>query len=220
MSGRVIFGSLLLFHHVIFQYPVTFFIISCVWAVVLVLKRFPNSAGTIGPFVEYESEIAFLTCAHIIYGIDPRGYDFANPKIYIEQPPTSFSHRSQNRCGEVIKAVFKPNSNTSIDAALVLITDQQRLPKRGQFAIDNEYRYRDSGFDDMPVFNSGIVASHPNQGVNKRIVKFGASTHVTSGLLVCTGSVVRPLSHELQLYGNCPTNTDAKPAGSPGDENR
>lgn len=52
---------------------------------------------------------------------------------------TNFANNQQNirPVGIVQRAVFNTKQPVSIDAALVLITDHERLPEEGQFAIDN-----------------------------------------------------------------------------------
>lgn len=114
------------------------------------------SSGTIGPFVEFNGGLAFLTCAHNVRGIDPSGYyhDYSQQPLceqplYVEQPPSvtfSFSHPPPTyRCGSVAMATFSPQRSSSVDAAVVLVTEQNRIPSRGEFAMDSEIRLKSAG---------------------------------------------------------------------------
>ncbi|XP_021367842.1 uncharacterized protein LOC110459753 [Mizuhopecten yessoensis] len=163
--------------------------------------------ATIGPFVKLNGHMAFLTCAHAIYGIDSNGYNIVSSSTFVEQPPsTTFAFPSGNqfnfRCGEVKKAVFAPHAQPSVDAAVVLISEPTRLPHRGEFAMDNEIRLNYAGFDDLPYFNSGNIHLDPSTiDGDKRIVKFGAETHVTKGNLKSVGTVISAVSADMGVFG-------------------
>ncbi|XP_021359653.1 uncharacterized protein LOC110454474 [Mizuhopecten yessoensis] len=162
-----------------------------------------STSGTIGPVVNLNGEMAFLTCAHIIYGIDQNGYTFDDSgcDIYIEQPSSTNFGSTGNRCGKVKRAVFRPNLPSSVDAAVVEITEQSRQPVSGEFAVDNPIRMQQAGFDDLPYFNSGKIHMNPNTiDSDKRMVKFGSETHVTRGTLISEGTVVTPVSTEMGLF--------------------
>ncbi|XP_021359687.1 uncharacterized protein LOC110454497 isoform X1 [Mizuhopecten yessoensis] len=164
-----------------------------------------SGSGTIGPFVNFNGNLAFLTCAHIIYGIDENGYTYDDPagNIKIEQPSSVNFGSTGNRCGKVTRAVFRPDLPSSVDAAVVEITEQSRQPVSGEFAVDNPIRMQHAGFDDLPYFNSGKIHMNPNTiDSDKRMVKFGSETHVTRGTLISEGTVVTPVSTEMGLFGH------------------
>ncbi|XP_021359678.1 uncharacterized protein LOC110454492 isoform X3 [Mizuhopecten yessoensis] len=162
-----------------------------------------SSSGTIGPIVNLNGKMAFLTCAHIIYGINENGYrhDDSRYDIYIEQPSSTNFGSTGNRCGKVKRAVFDPDLPSSVGAAVVEITEQSRQPVSGEFAVDNPIRMQQAGFDDLPYFNSGKIHMNPDTiNSDKRMVKFGSETHVTRGTLISEGTVVTPVSTEMGLF--------------------
>ncbi|XP_021357731.1 uncharacterized protein LOC110453202 [Mizuhopecten yessoensis] len=169
-----------------------------------------HNAGTVGPFVDFQGHQLFLTCAHIVNGVDPNGYDLKNiQNMFVEQPDAMTFQNPQTagsvtrRCGEVRRAVLSPNSNRcSIDAAVVEITEQSRKPSRGEFAIDSEMNFKKAGFDDLPRFESGDIHDDPDTLDNDlRIVKFGASTHASRGIISSYGISSRLLTTDLGLQG-------------------
>ncbi|OWF42592.1 hypothetical protein KP79_PYT02022 [Mizuhopecten yessoensis] len=106
-----------------------------------------SGSGTIGPFVNFNGNLAFLTCAHIMYGIDENGYtyDDSGCDLFIEQPTSTNFGSTGNRCGKVKRAVFRPDLPSSVDAAVVEITEQSRQPVSGKFAVDNPMRLQQAG---------------------------------------------------------------------------
>ncbi|XP_021369415.1 uncharacterized protein LOC110460688 [Mizuhopecten yessoensis] len=168
-----------------------------------------HNAGTVGPFVDIEGHQMFLTCAHIVNGIDPKGYDLNNiQNMFAEQPDAMTYPHSQTpgydtrRCGEVRRALFSPNNDISIDAAVVEITEQSRIPSRGEFAIDSERNLKEAGFEDMPRFESGDIHVYSDKfDTDLRINKFGATTHATRGVISSDGTFARPLTTDLELQG-------------------
>ncbi|XP_033758067.1 uncharacterized protein LOC117340414 [Pecten maximus] len=108
-----------------------------------------NGGGSLGPFVNYNDKMSFLTCAHVLFDVDryPQiDYSFnKRPRIDVAQPSPGSSTASGDSCGIVQRAIFKPQSPTSIDVAVVTISDPTRQPVKGRFAMDHTYRLKKAG---------------------------------------------------------------------------
>ncbi|OWF34502.1 hypothetical protein KP79_PYT03429 [Mizuhopecten yessoensis] len=97
-------------------------------------------SGTLGPFVRNKNnEVGFLTCAHVLFNITNSSENFyfpggASSTIEVTQPSPDIRTPSGSACGIVDKAIFDPGRDTSIDVAVVQLTDDKRIPTAGQFA--------------------------------------------------------------------------------------
>ncbi|XP_069115485.1 uncharacterized protein [Argopecten irradians] len=159
-----------------------------------------NGGGTLGPFVKYNDSIGFLTCAHVLFNVDSK-VDFTHSemnRVDVYQPAPSSLYPSGNACGFVQRAVFNPDLASSVDAAVVMISDEARKPVRGGVAMDHTYRYQKMGFKDLPEFNDGSTLRDPSvKAVSNMIVQFGSETHMTKGSLVAMNAEARLLSTAL-----------------------
>jgi len=109
-----------------------------------------NTCGTMGPFVDLGDErIGFLTCAHVLFEIENPFLDYKHtegPQQNVLQPAlTSFEYRDNPPCGHVVKAVFKPNLDVSVDAAVVEITDRNCKPIEAHFALADKAKHNKIG---------------------------------------------------------------------------
>ncbi|OWF36758.1 uncharacterized protein LOC110441179 [Mizuhopecten yessoensis] len=161
-----------------------------------------NFGGTIGPFVNYEGNLSFLTCAHVLFDVGQQhDVDFTDDgirKINVVQPGMSSSVPSGDPCGFVKRAIFDPSLDPSIDVAVVTISDPARIPKRGRFANDHSYKLARSGFMELPEYNTGSIDFDARISLSSPVFKFGSRTHLTRGVLVHFGIEVRPLSCTMQ----------------------
>ncbi|XP_033759260.1 uncharacterized protein LOC117341496 [Pecten maximus] len=181
----------------------------------------PNLGGTLGPFVKYNGNDGFLTCAHVLFDIPSPTHviDFTgdiNNLIEVVQPSmdsTVYQYGNGGTggaaCGIVDRARFLPNLPTSVDAAVVRITDPARKPTNGQFSNERPSSYRDADFKELPEYNSGLMLKV--DGINRFrnlnpkttepviVVKFGSKTDVTKGSLCPSAADVRTLSTVLGL---------------------
>ncbi|XP_060072928.1 uncharacterized protein LOC132552757 [Ylistrum balloti] len=127
--------------------------------------------GTIGPLVEYMDRLCFITCAHVMYSEEecwqPRNTHQAG---VLCQRSGLHSQRSTERlafqpvkesegdleCGRVVCWDYALERRTSIDIAIVEITDQTRLPTSGGFTVyDQEELDRIGYATEEPTFDSG-----------------------------------------------------------------
>ncbi|XP_021367569.1 uncharacterized protein LOC110459563 [Mizuhopecten yessoensis] len=160
--------------------------------------------GTLGPFVKFNNKIGFLTCAHVLFGIaNPTTtldykYD-VNNKIEVVQPSsdTTTVNGPPKPCGHVKRAIFNPELNPSIDAAVVELTD--RLPNKGQFSNTKHSSYKEAGFEELPEYNSGKVRRDLTHCGEYPVFQFGSSSDVTKGTVSMCGVDVRRLSAALGL---------------------
>ncbi|XP_069102534.1 uncharacterized protein [Argopecten irradians] len=164
-----------------------------------------NSGGTLGPFVRFNNDLGFLSCAHVLFDIPSHSnsIDFtaAFPMVQVVQPSmNSTASVNSKECGVVERAVFDPSRTVSIDATVVKITDQSRKPAAGRFSNERPSTYVDAGFKELPEYNNGSMLSR-NQlnGLPSKpnVVKFGSRTDVTKGALGVVGADVRPYSKAL-----------------------
>ncbi|XP_069102563.1 uncharacterized protein [Argopecten irradians] len=164
-----------------------------------------NSGGTLGPFVRFNNDLGFLSCAHVLFDIPSHSnfIDFtaAFPMVQVVQPSmNSTASVNSKECGVVERAVFDPSGTISIDATVVKITDQSRKPTAGQFANERHSTYVDAGFKELPEYNNGFMFSSAQLNAlpsKPNVVKFGSRTDVTKGALGVVGADVRPYSKAL-----------------------
>ncbi|KAJ8316594.1 hypothetical protein KUTeg_005856 [Tegillarca granosa] len=121
-------------------------------------------------------------------------------KFYVLQPPpNAFEDCVLNpdvcAVGEVYEAVFKPTcqrkDESSIDASIVKITNQKRIPQRGEFAVHLLSNLKSANFKELPIFEGSVIKDPLKIDTDARIVKFGMASHATRGILNSNGTVVR-----------------------------
>ncbi|OWF47909.1 hypothetical protein KP79_PYT22574 [Mizuhopecten yessoensis] len=167
-------------------------------------QKVPNLGGTLGPFVRYNGNTSFLTCAHVLFDVAQQGtvdftYDGSN-RIDVVQPALDTSMASGAACGFIQRAIFNPRMHPSIDMAVVTISDESRLPDKGRFANDHSSRYKKAGFKHLPEYNDGSrVLDFQESGTSNMVVQFGSETHLSKGFLKEDGIQVRPLTTVLGL---------------------
>ncbi|XP_033758068.1 uncharacterized protein LOC117340415 [Pecten maximus] len=162
-----------------------------------ITKRIKNGGGSLGPLVNYNDKMSFLTCAHVLFDFNPQINYSVNAfnRIYVAQPSPGSSTASGDSCGFVQRAIFNPQLPTGIDVAVVAISDSTRKPIKGRFAMDHTFRYRNTGFKELPEYNNGSIVRNISEcGTSNMVVQFGSETHLTKGSLVVDGVSVRPLS--------------------------
>ncbi|XP_033729560.1 uncharacterized protein LOC117318709 [Pecten maximus] len=161
--------------------------------------------GTHGPFVKFNNNIGFLTCAHVLFDIPvtTKCVDYThtgNNTVEVVQPSVDSTAFAGSPCGHVHRAIFNPQLDPSIDVAVVEVTDPSRLPTAGQFANAKHSSYKNAGFDQLPEYNSGSIQEDLTHfGTTHIVFKFGGSSDVTKGTLDVCGTHVRPLSTALGL---------------------
>ncbi|XP_053405403.1 uncharacterized protein LOC128558950 [Mercenaria mercenaria] len=154
--------------------------------------------GTLGGFINHPRYgKCCLTCAHVVTKpndmINLRDNNGGKAVIgtdrnYLVYQPVCTGSRP---FGRLVCVVYKEGGEgkSGIDAALIKITD--RLPKTGDFPdTDN---YIEAGFDQSRpmIFNSGITRDLSDDDISTEVVKFGAITGVTRGLVRMNGSIIR-----------------------------
>ncbi|XP_033725369.1 uncharacterized protein LOC117315330 [Pecten maximus] len=130
--------------------------------------------GTIGPFVQLpDQETGFITCAHIIDN-NPRFGVVQDHNHLIYQPERSTDYL----CGEVVKMAFKPSSYPSMDAAIVKVTAESRIPRSINFVASGNAAFFKAGLGEGLTFNTGAIGTCLP---HTQVLKFGAF----SSVLVC-----------------------------------
>jgi len=121
-----------------------------------------NGGGTLGPFVNIHGHPGFLTCGHVLFDINqiPLRYDNTTSSTRVDvvqpaagtyayaQPGNILKEAADRPCGFVQRAVFNPDatSSVSIDAAVVAISNPNRVPTKGEFAIKHTCNLQKEGF--------------------------------------------------------------------------
>ncbi|XP_053406175.1 uncharacterized protein LOC123534853 isoform X2 [Mercenaria mercenaria] len=154
--------------------------------------------GTLGGFVHHpEFGNCCLTCAHVVSKPDDminlRDNNGGKAVIgtdcnYLVYQPVSHGSR---HFGRLVSVVYKEGGEgkSGVDAALIQIT--KRFPRSGDFPdADN---YREAGFDqNRPmIFNTGMTRNLSDDDISTEVVKFGAITGVTRGVVRMNGSIIR-----------------------------
>lgn len=157
------------------------------------IVRCDGIKGTLGGFLDLEGGgIGILTCAHV-------ALTEAEKITYLDSSPddqlrhhASFPFRSPrmgqpdeyHQFGTVLKFALKPGgpSEVGIDAAVVTITEPARKPVSGAFPMNQSSA---SGFTDVnPMeFPSGHCTKIEDAMEGCEVVKFGATTGITRGLI-------------------------------------
>ena len=154
------------------------------------------TCGTLGAFVQLRNGgIGCLTCSHVFetpdsvsdYRKDPMSSSFFKTEVYQPNPSNDY------KFGHVATIIKDPGDENiiGVDAALIEITSPQRYPKNGDFPSLN---CAIAGFSEesTPVFNSGeIIKSFDEINFPCPVVKFGATTGLTMGVLRSFGSAVQ-----------------------------
>ncbi|KAJ8311557.1 hypothetical protein KUTeg_010912 [Tegillarca granosa] len=151
-----------------------------------------SQEATMGPFVQLrDGSLGFITCAHLFNTVQN------DLKTFVVQPSytvlsTDGVTKEDKDCGFLVRKIFEPRREVSIDAAVVKITS--RIPNRGCFAFNSIFQLQEAGFDrvNYPVFDSGSVKKEINpEDTPKIIIKFGSNTGLTRGAFRLNGVQVR-----------------------------
>ncbi|KAK3600417.1 hypothetical protein CHS0354_023625 [Potamilus streckersoni] len=149
--------------------------------------------GTIGGFLDMPNgNVGILTCAHVVMTNKEREeYINSTPDEQLQKQKTFpwCTHRicqpdEYREFGTVLKFVLTSGSpsEVGVDAAIVTVTEQSRLPISGRFPKNDNIT---AGYesDSQMEFSSGqcIQISEYREGCE--VVKFGATTGITRGLL-------------------------------------
>ncbi|XP_033731478.1 uncharacterized protein LOC117321117 [Pecten maximus] len=172
---------------------------------------------TLGPFVKFDNKIGFLTCAHALFDIGSTFQDIdyqydGIDAIQIIQPACDSPIFNRPPCGHVRRAIFKPQLITSIDVAVIEITDPSRIPVSGQFTNTRHSSYINAGFEELPEFNSGLV-ERDVQGldIGHPLYMFGSSSDITRGVLhtygVSLASGATAMNNQCVFRSTYPTKT-------------
>lgn len=173
--------------------------------------------GTLGGFIKLETgEILFLTCAHVVIPYhcltSTENYRFSTHSmcptcrnINVWQPPHITFKPAM---GKVYDAVFKYNQpdTSSVDAAIVVITDRKRIPTDPFMTKQpsTTSQLRGAGFteDNPPHFSSGeIIPQMDEPLIGHMVVKCGAVTGLTHGVLALDGGIFRMENQEMRMPG-------------------
>ncbi|XP_069102150.1 uncharacterized protein [Argopecten irradians] len=172
-------------------------------------NRIPNSCGTLGPFVLYNNNPGFISCSHVFFDMPTNAYalNFSAQQIVEVVQPSTDSTASVNNtaCGVVARAVFAPNHPTSIDAAVVVLTDRSRVPSAGHFSNQHRSSYINAGFNELPEYNNALTLGRSDVNTlpsKPTVIKFGSKTDVTRGALSVVGTDVRPFAKKLGVSGS------------------
>ncbi|XP_033758072.1 uncharacterized protein LOC117340420 [Pecten maximus] len=101
-----------------------------------VTTQVQNGGGTLGPFVQYDGRLSFLTCAHVLFDVNvSKHVDFTengNHRVDVVQPAIGSSRPSGTPCGFVQRAIFDARTakDISIDVAVVEISDINTTTKQ------------------------------------------------------------------------------------------
>ena len=155
-----------------------------------------NTCGTLGAFVQLrDGGLGCLTCCHVFetpdsiidYRKDPMSLSFFKREVYQPVPSNDY------KFGNVALLINDSGdeNNIGVDAALIVNNITRRYPQSGNFPTIN---CDIAGFSaETPlVFNSGeIIQSLDDIKLPCNIVKYGATTGLTIGLLRSFGSAVQ-----------------------------
>ncbi|XP_069102696.1 uncharacterized protein [Argopecten irradians] len=144
--------------------------------------RANNRFGTIGPFVQLpDGQTGFLTCAHVIDNNPAFGVQKDNNYNNLVYQP---GRESGNLCGEVVEMKFKPSGYPSMDAAIVKITSDKRIPRSINFTVCEQAEHQAVELAARLTFNSGSVGTYTP---SSEVFKFGAFTPVLQCKCSATG---------------------------------
>ncbi|KAL3855564.1 hypothetical protein ACJMK2_014771 [Sinanodonta woodiana] len=162
--------------------------------------------GTLGGFIDLPGgKTGCITAAHVVLNEkERRNYvKFKKAKkerynallakgeieIKVYQPRRK---RKRAAFGNVSQIAFEEGnkSASSVDAAVIEITDHNRTPHTGLFPSGN---YPVIGFtkENPMMYNSGKILDHSNISRGSPVIKFGYCTNITQGKLVWNGASVR-----------------------------
>ncbi|KAL3888759.1 hypothetical protein ACJMK2_001119 [Sinanodonta woodiana] len=166
-----------------------------------IVRQTAKSFGTIGGFLDLPGGgIGLLTCAHVVL-TDNERTQFINCRpdqqtdlrksvpwrtLKICQPD------QYNDFGTVKDFVLYPGSSSEvgIDAAVVKINNEARLPVSGEFPWDGR-QITGYGLENPMEFLSGNCIEIKPELEGCEVVKFGATTGITRGLLAHTSLFVK-----------------------------
>ncbi|KAL3857475.1 hypothetical protein ACJMK2_012143 [Sinanodonta woodiana] len=163
-------------------------------------------AGTLGPFVRLDdSNIGFLTCAHVL------GIKTSSPNRKVVQPSDIETGLPGGRrlCGTFVRENFDTSTAIGVDAALVRIDRTKRNVALGLFVWRDSNQPRNIGMfaGNSPSFVDGEVIGNPDlQRLWERrdVCKFGRSTGLTQGLLLLENAMLRVHDAHLSLPDTMP----------------
>ncbi|KAL3847965.1 hypothetical protein ACJMK2_018853 [Sinanodonta woodiana] len=161
-----------------------------------IIRRTANSVGTIGGFLDLPGGgIGVLTCAHVVLTekectqyINCRPDQQADLQKSVPWRTLQICQPDQYKdFGTVKDFVLYPGSSSEvgIDAAVVKITNEARLPVSGEFPWDDR-QTTGYGPDNPMEFVSGKCIEIKPELEGCEVVKFGATTGITRGLLAHT----------------------------------
>ena len=162
-----------------------------------------DTRGTLGAFVQLkDGYLGCLTCCHVFetldsvmdYRKDPMSLSFMKSDVYQPEPYSDF------KFGNIATCIQDPGDEDNIgtDATLIVINVPHRYPRKGDFPTIS---CAIAGFSaEKPlVFNSEeIIQSFDAIKLPCHVVKYGATTGLTTGLLRSYASAVhirRPSFH-------------------------
>ncbi|KAK3591052.1 hypothetical protein CHS0354_026066 [Potamilus streckersoni] len=157
------------------------------------IVRCKGSSGTLGGFLDLQDgRVGILTCAHVALTEEERNtyLDSSSDeqlRQHISIPwntPRMGQPDEYHEFGTVLKFALKPGgpSEVGVDAAVVTITERAREPVCGAFPKN---QCSASGFTaDSPMeFPSGHCTKIEDRMEGCEVVKFGATTDITRGLI-------------------------------------
>ncbi|KAL3855568.1 hypothetical protein ACJMK2_014775 [Sinanodonta woodiana] len=163
-----------------------------------------RQSGTLGGFIDLPGgKTGCITAAHgVLNEKERRNYvKFKkakkaryNASLFLGQTVIEIYQPTCKRAafGRVSKIAFEEGnkSSSSVDAALIEITDHNRTPFAGMFPSGN---YPVIGFtkENPMMYNSGKTRDHSDIFRGSRVVKYGCYTNITHGKLVWNGASVR-----------------------------
>nr|XP_022297344.1 uncharacterized protein LOC111106812 isoform X2 [Crassostrea virginica] len=170
--------------------------------------------GTLGGFLHKSGKTFFLTCAHVVIPHQcllhhnpeykyPANRCYTCEDIDVYQPAMD-----RISMGKVAHAIFQHSRPgiTSIDAAIIYITDDTRIPTdpymTKQPSNTNQLRAAGFSMNNPPHFSTGKIMpqmDEPSKG--HMVVKCGSVTGLTHGLLALDGGIFRLENRELRLPG-------------------
>ncbi|XP_060072927.1 uncharacterized protein LOC132552756 [Ylistrum balloti] len=137
--------------------------------------------GSVGPFVQLENDkVGFITCAHVVHG-NSRYVGDSVPDIDVVQPSNGGTEHPEDdrKCGKVVYFKYSLDEETSIDVAVVEITEPQRVPPLPGFSAYSQEQFTERGFPEHgPDFNHGEFGEPT---VGHEIIKFGSASGITYG---------------------------------------
>ncbi|XP_061185256.1 uncharacterized protein LOC133193326 [Saccostrea echinata] len=149
-----------------------------------------KSFGTLGGFINIDdNRLGFITCAHVVCPSSENPSSILD-YIYNTKPSVSILKENgrQKEIGIALQGVFNlhETSNTSIDAALVELTEKDKFPETGHFSEKNltQESLQQAGFEDHDsLFFCDGKTAFVSEFTRDKVLKVGATTGITRGEL-------------------------------------